>query len=231
MAFELPPLPYANDALEPHIDARTMEIHHDKHHNTYVTNLNTALKDSPELQNMSIEELVANLDKVPESARTAVRNNGGGHANHSLFWDVLGPNGGEPTGALAASDQLRLRFARRPEGADGRRRCRALRQRLGLARRREGWHPHHHQHPEPGHPADGRQDPDLRDRCLGARLLPEVPEPAPGLPRRRSSMSSTGTPSPSATPQPRAKPRTTAQRIRRPGRHILCRPGLFRWEE
>jgi Fe-Mn family superoxide dismutase len=101
MAFELPPLPYANDALEPHIDARTMEIHHDKHHGTYVTNLNNALKDSPELQNMSIEELVANLDKVPESARTAVRNNGGGHANHSLFWDVLGPNGGEPTGALA----------------------------------------------------------------------------------------------------------------------------------
>jgi Fe-Mn family superoxide dismutase len=78
-----------------------MEIHHDKHHNTYVTNLNNALKDSPELQNMSIEELVANLDKVPESARTAVRNNGGGHANHSLFWEVLGPNGGEPTGALA----------------------------------------------------------------------------------------------------------------------------------
>ena len=101
MAFELPPLPYANDALEPHIDAKTMEIHHDKHHNTYVTNLNAALKDSPELQNMSIEELVANLDKVPESARTAVRNNGGGHANHSLFWEVLGPNGGEPTGALA----------------------------------------------------------------------------------------------------------------------------------
>ena len=101
MAFVLPPLPYANDALEPHIDARTMEIHHDKHHNTYITNLNNALKDSPELQNMSIEELVANLDKVPESARTAVRNNGGGHANHSLFWDVLGPNGGQPFGALA----------------------------------------------------------------------------------------------------------------------------------
>ncbi len=101
MAFVLPPLPYANDALEPHIDAKTMEIHHDKHHNTYVTNLNAALKDSPELLDMSIEELVANLDKVPEAARTAVRNNGGGHANHSLFWEVLGANGGEPTGALA----------------------------------------------------------------------------------------------------------------------------------
>jgi Fe-Mn family superoxide dismutase len=103
MAFELPPLPYAKDALEPHIDALTMEIHHDRHHATYVTNLNNALKDSPELQNMSIEELVANLDKVPEAARTAVRNNGGGHANHSLFWDVLGPNGGAPTGELAAA--------------------------------------------------------------------------------------------------------------------------------
>ena len=101
MAFVLPPLPYANDALEPHIDAKTMEIHHDKHHNTYVTNLNAALKDSPELLDMSIEELMANLDKVPEAARTAVRNNGGGHANHSLFWEVLGANGGEPTGALA----------------------------------------------------------------------------------------------------------------------------------
>lgn len=101
MAFELPPLPYAKDALEPHIDALTMEIHHDRHHATYVTNLNNALKDSPELSNLSIEELVANLDKVPESARTAVRNNGGGHANHSLFWEVLGPSGGEPTGELA----------------------------------------------------------------------------------------------------------------------------------
>jgi Fe-Mn family superoxide dismutase len=101
MAFVLPPLPYANDALEPHIDAKTMEIHHDKHHNTYVTNLNTALKDSPELLDMDIEDLMSNLNKVPDSARQAVINNGGGHANHSLFWEVLGPVGGEPTGALA----------------------------------------------------------------------------------------------------------------------------------
>jgi Fe-Mn family superoxide dismutase len=102
MAYELPPLPYPNDALEPHIDARTMEIHHDKHHNTYVTNLNNALKDHPDLAAMSIEDLMRNLDKVPEAARTAVRNNGGGHANHTLFWEIMGPNGGgEPTGELA----------------------------------------------------------------------------------------------------------------------------------
>jgi len=104
MAFELPALPYAKDALEPNIDAMTMEIHHDRHHATYVTNLNNALKDSPELQNMSIEELMKNLDKVPESARTAVRNNGGGHANHSMFWEIMGPNGGGlPPGALASA--------------------------------------------------------------------------------------------------------------------------------
>ncbi len=104
MAFELPPLPYAKDALEPNIDAQTMEIHHDRHHATYVTNLNNALKDSPELLNMGIEELMRNLDKVPEGARTAVRNNGGGHANHSMFWEIMGPNGGgQPSGELASA--------------------------------------------------------------------------------------------------------------------------------
>src|SRR6476620_6978107 len=103
MAFELRPLPYPNDALEPNIDARTMEIHHDRHHNTYVTNLNNALKDHPDLAAMSIDDLMRNLDKVPEAARTAVRNNGG-HANHSLFWEIMGPNGGgEPSGELAAA--------------------------------------------------------------------------------------------------------------------------------
>ncbi|WP_216667666.1 superoxide dismutase [Saccharibacillus deserti] len=102
MAFELPALPYSNDALEPHIDAQTMEIHHDRHHNTYVTNLNAALESAPELQGKSLEELIGDLDSVPESIRTAVRNNGGGHHNHSLFWTVIGPNGGgAPSGALA----------------------------------------------------------------------------------------------------------------------------------
>ncbi|GGG14356.1 superoxide dismutase [Mn] [Paenibacillus albidus] len=104
MAFQLPALPYPNNALEPHIDALTMEIHHDRHHNTYVTNLNAALEKAPELQNKSIEELLTDLNAVPEAIRTAVRNNGGGHANHTLFWEVIGPDGGgAPTGALAAA--------------------------------------------------------------------------------------------------------------------------------
>lgn len=102
MAFELPQLPYAYDALEPHIDKETMNIHHTKHHNTYVTNLNNALQGNEELQSKSVEELVSNLDAVPEAIRTAVRNNGGGHANHSLFWQLLSPNGGgAPSGELA----------------------------------------------------------------------------------------------------------------------------------
>ncbi|NWL89535.1 MULTISPECIES: superoxide dismutase [unclassified Paenibacillus] len=102
MAHQLPALPYANNALEPHIDEQTMMIHHDRHHNTYVTNLNAALESAPELQSKSVEELIADLDSVPESIRTAVRNNGGGHANHSLFWEVIGPNGGgQPSGKLA----------------------------------------------------------------------------------------------------------------------------------
>ena len=102
MAYELPPLPYAYDALEPTIDAQTMQIHHDKHHQAYVTNLNNALQGVSGVENLSVEELVQNLDKVPEDKRTAVRNNGGGHANHTLFWDILTPGGSsKPTGALA----------------------------------------------------------------------------------------------------------------------------------
>lgn len=102
MAHELPALPYAYDALEPHIDKETMNIHHTKHHNTYVTNLNNAIKGHADLENKSVEELISNLDAVPEEIRTAVRNNGGGHANHTLFWKIMSPNGGgEPTGELA----------------------------------------------------------------------------------------------------------------------------------
>jgi Fe-Mn family superoxide dismutase len=100
--FTLPPLPYDYSALEPHIDAQTMQIHHGKHHQAYITNLNNALKDHADLQGKTVEQLITNLDSVPESIRTAVRNNGGGHYNHSLFWQVMGPNaGGEPTGAVA----------------------------------------------------------------------------------------------------------------------------------
>ncbi len=102
MAFSLPSLPYAFDALEPHVDARTMEIHHGKHHQAYVNNLNAALESHPEYQNKSIEEILATLDSLPEAIRTAVRNNGGGHANHTLFWEVMKPGGSsQPSGALA----------------------------------------------------------------------------------------------------------------------------------
>jgi Fe-Mn family superoxide dismutase len=103
MAYSLPALPYAYNALEPHIDARTMEIHHTKHHQAYITNVNNAIAGT-ELEKKSVDDLIANLAAVPESIRGVVRNNGGGHANHSLFWTVIGPNaGGEPTGDLAAA--------------------------------------------------------------------------------------------------------------------------------
>jgi Fe-Mn family superoxide dismutase len=104
MAFELPPLTYPEDALEPYIDARTMSIHHDKHHAGYTSNLNNALEGHSDLAAKSIEALLGDLASVPESIRTAVRNNGGGYANHSLFWKVMGPDGGgEPSGDLAAA--------------------------------------------------------------------------------------------------------------------------------
>lgn len=101
MAYTLPELPYAYDALEPYIDEETMHLHHEKHHNTYVTNLNAAIEKYPELGELSIEELMINLNEVPEDIQTAVRNNGGGHANHSFFWKIMAPNaGGKPTGAI-----------------------------------------------------------------------------------------------------------------------------------
>lgn len=101
MSYTLPDLPYAYDALEPYIDEETMHLHHDKHHNTYVTNLNAAIEKHPELGEKTVEELLADFSSVPEDIQTAVRNNGGGHANHTFFWEILGPNaGGEPTGAI-----------------------------------------------------------------------------------------------------------------------------------
>jgi Fe-Mn family superoxide dismutase len=102
MPFTLPPLPYAYDALEPHIDAKTMEIHHTKHHQAYVNNLNAAIEKAPELAGKSLDELMRGINSVPEAVRTAVRNNGGGHWNHSMFWELMGPGqGGEPSGKLA----------------------------------------------------------------------------------------------------------------------------------
>jgi superoxide dismutase, Fe-Mn family len=101
MAYELPPLPYAKNSLEPHIDAQTMEIHHDKHHAAYVANVNKAIAGKADLEKKSVEELISNLSAVPDDIRGAVRNNGGGHANHSMFWKILGHVHGEPTGKLA----------------------------------------------------------------------------------------------------------------------------------
>ena len=118
MAHSLPDLPYAHNALEPHIDQQTMEIHHGKHHATYIAKLNAAIEGKADLESKSIEDLIANLDAIPEDIRGAVRNNGGGHANHSLFWTVLGPSGGAPSGDLAAAidaafgslDDLKAKF-------------------------------------------------------------------------------------------------------------------------
>ena len=106
MAFELPPLPYDYSALEPYIDTQTMQLHHDKHHQTYVTNVNNALQGHDQLAAMSVDDLLRNIKQVPESIRTAVQNNAGGHSNHSMFWNIMQPNGGgEPTGNLASAIQ------------------------------------------------------------------------------------------------------------------------------
>lgn len=116
--FTLPPLPYQPNVFEPHIDARTMEIHHGRHHQAYVTNLNNAVKDHSNVARMPLQEILAKLGEMPEAVRTAIRNNGGGHANHTMFWQVMGPNGGQPQGELAAAlqrdfgglEQLQTRF-------------------------------------------------------------------------------------------------------------------------
>jgi Fe-Mn family superoxide dismutase len=118
MAFELPPLPYGYDALEPYIDEQTMHLHHDKHHQAYVTNLNNAVQGTA-FEHLSVEEIMRRINEVPENIRTAVRNNGGGHVNHTMFWEIMKPNGGgEPTGALAQAinqafgsfDQFKTQF-------------------------------------------------------------------------------------------------------------------------
>ena len=128
MAFELPKLPYAPTALEPHIDAKTMEIHHGKHHNAYVTNANNALKDQPALANLDVNTLIADLSKVPENIRTTVRNNAGGHSNHAFFWTIMGAGkGGAPKGKLAEAinstfgsfDKFKEEFAKAAAGRFG----------------------------------------------------------------------------------------------------------------
>ena len=183
MAYELPKLPYAYDALEPHIDARTMEIHHTKHHQTYITNVNNALKDQPELAAKSVEDLISDLSAVPEDIRTVVRNNGGGHANHSFFWQIMGPNGGEPSGKLARRYQVDLRRSRRLEGEGQCGGRGPFRKRLGLVDQEQSWQTRSHFHPEPGQPVDGRQHARPRRGCVGTRLLSQLPKPPARLPQ------------------------------------------------
>ena len=187
MAYELPPLPYPKDALEPSFDAQTMEIHHDKHHAAYVTNLNKAIAGKADLEKKSIEQLIGSLASVPDDIRGAVRNNGGGHANHSMFWKLLGPKaGGAPTGALAAA--ITSAFG----SFD------ALKEKIeaaGLARFGSGWawlvvnggKLEVCLDGQPGQSPHGQGDCRLRRqagfrrRCLGTRLLFEISEPARGL--------------------------------------------------
>ena len=128
MAHTLPPLPYPSDALEPHIDKQTMEIHHGKHHQAYVNNLNAALEKHPELQSKSVDDLLRGINSVPEDIRTAVRNNAGGHANHTMFWQIMGPQaGGAPSGAIASAitgsfgsfDAFKEQFAKAAVGRFG----------------------------------------------------------------------------------------------------------------
>ena len=175
--FTLPALPYALDALEPSIDARTMEIHHGKHHAAYVSNLNKAVSGVPELAGKSIEEILRRLDAVPESIRTTVRNNGGGHSNHSLFWQSMKKGGWRRAeGSAGQGDRRAVRQLRQAQGRADQGRPDGLRQRLGLAdpRRRPAAD---RAVAEPGHAAQRRPDAAARHRRLGARLLPEVPEP------------------------------------------------------
>ena len=183
MPYELPSLPYGYDALEPTIDARTMEIHHGKHHQAYVDNLNKALEGT-EWDGQPLERVLTLLETIPEDKRAAVRNNGGGHANHSLFWTIMKPGGGgDPTGALEAAirdtfgdpDQLKAQINDAGVKRFGSGWTWLVWDGTGLAVVST---------PNQDTPQHGGQDAAPRHRRLGARLLPQLPEPAPGLPRR-----------------------------------------------
>ena len=182
MAHELPPLPYDYNALEPHIDEQTMKIHHDKHHAAYVTNLNAALDKHPELHQKSIDDLLKGINSVPEDIRTAVRNNGGGHANHTMFWEIMGKGkGGAPTGAIA--DAIKSSFG----SFDA---FKEQVNKAGVGRFGSGWawvidagrQARDREHAESGQPGDGRQEGDHGRGRVGTRLLPEVSEPPSRLP-------------------------------------------------
>ncbi len=187
MAYELPKLPYAYNALEPHIDARTMEIHYTKHHQAYVTNVNNAIKGKADLEKKSVEDLIRNLNSVPEDIRTAVRNNGGGHANHSFFWKIMGPKaGGEPNGKLADDikstfggfDEFKEKFAAAGAGRFGSGWAWLIKNKSGKleiistpTRTVRSWEKR----------LLDRRHADSRRRRLGTRLLSQLPEPPAGL--------------------------------------------------
>ena len=179
------PLPYAYDALEPHFDARTMEIHHSKHHQTYVNNLNAAIEQAG-IAEQPVEALIANLDAVPEAQRGAVRNNGGGHANHSLFWTVLSPSGGAPDDELAAAidrdlggfDAFKDAFSKAAQTRFGSGWAWLTSDRDGRLQVESSAN---QDSPLMGSRRPVRQHPDPRTGCLGTRLLPALPEPSPGL--------------------------------------------------
>ena len=184
MAYELPPLPYDYAALEPHIDAETMKLHHDKHHATYVNNLNGAIEKHPELGKHSPEDLVRNLSTIPEDIRTVVRNNGGGHVNHSMFWAIMKPNGGgDPTGKIA--DQIKKDFGSFED-------FKKLFNETTAKQFGSGWgwlifeggQAESRHHAKPGQSDYSRALSHPGQRCLGACLLPQVPEQAAGLSRR-----------------------------------------------
>ena len=182
--FALPPLPYAPEALEPHVDARTMRIHHDEHHRVYVEKLNAALKDHPQLHGHTIEDLLRSIDRMPEGIRTAVRNNGGGHLNHSLLWSLIAPPGqAGPTGTAARSAEGQFRLGR-GHSVSG-----SLKSRPGTSpraghfswpiRRADAQGPLAAGSPvRAGHARDGAS----RLRRLGTRVLPEAPESAGRVP-------------------------------------------------
>ena len=183
MAYSVPPLPYAYDALEPHIDKATMEFHHDKHHQAYVDKVNAALEGTS-LAETPIEDIIADLSQVPEDKRGAVKNNGGGHYNHSLFWQMMSPDGGgEPQGELASAIDSAF-------GSFGE--FKAELKAAGVNQFGSGWSwlvrdgcgPGDRRQRQPGQPALERADPAARGGRVGALLLPEVPEPPPRLHRR-----------------------------------------------
>ena len=184
MAYELPPLPYDYAALEPYIDEATMKLHHDKHHQAYVTNLNGAIEKHPDLGSSTPEDLIKNLGAIPEDIRGVVRNNGGGHVNHTMFWQIMKPSGGgEPTGAIAA--QIKADFGD----------FESFKKQFNETTAKQfgsgwGWlvfkggKLEHRHHAQPGLAPLQRPLPHPRQRRLGARLLPEVQQPPAGLPRR-----------------------------------------------